>query len=268
MRTIYFNADDFGWTDGHNQAVERAHRSGVLNRASLMCNGGAFDQAVQLARDLPNLSVGIHLTLNEGKPISPASTLPMLLNGGDAFPETLRELAELWLKGRLSPAEIQPEWRAQIEYGLSAGIRPSHLDSHKHVHLLPPLLDIAIQLASDYRITYLRLPKENLLSTTVRRGPLGFVFWLLAIRAERKMRRSGLSFADKFVGVSSSGAMTLDRLVHAVSQAQDGTTEIMTHPAVVTSAVTRLQHCYRWAASYQFEGELNALCSPEIAALV
>lgn len=268
MRTIYFNADDFGWTDGHNQAVEQAHRSGVLNRASLLCNGQAFDQAVRLAREMPGLKIGIHLTLNEGKPLSSPRTLPMLLNGGNAFPDTLKELALLWLRGRLSRAEIYQEWRAQIERGLSAGLKLSHLDSHKHVHLLPPLLDVAIQLAGDYQIAYLRLPKENPVGTTYQRGPLGLISWLLAVRAQCAMRHSGLSFADLFIGVGSSGTMTEDRLIQAVRGAPEGTTEIMTHPAVITPAVAELQHRYAWAASYQFEEELGALCSPEVAALV
>ena len=268
MRTIYFNADDFGWTDGHNQAVEQAHRSGVLNRASLLCNGEAFDQAVRLAREMPGLKVGIHLTLNEGKPLSSPRALPMLLNSRNAFPDTLKELAVLWLRGRLSRAEIYQEWRAQVERGLSAGLKPSHLDSHKHVHLLPPLLDVAIQLAGDYQIAYLRLPKDNLVGTTFQRGPLGLILWMLAVRAQRAMRHAGLLFADRFFGVSSSGAMTVDRLVQAVRQAPEGITEIMTHPAIITSAVAELQHRYPWAASYQFEKELIALCSPEVAALV
>jgi predicted glycoside hydrolase/deacetylase ChbG (UPF0249 family) len=268
LRIVYINADDFGWTDGHNQAVEQAHKFGVLNRTSLLCNGQAFDQAVQIAQELPNLQVGIHLTLNEGNPLAPPADLPGLLNGGNEFPDSLKELADLWLRGRLSKAEVCREWCAQIERGLNAGIHPSHLDSHKHVHLFPPLLDVAIQLAGEYQISYLRLPKENSAAAITRRGPLGLMLWLLAVRAQRVMSRAGVSFSHKFVGVGSSGAMTADKLAQALRGAIEGITEIMTHPAVITSAVADLQHRYQWAANYQFEEELNALCSPEVAALV
>jgi predicted glycoside hydrolase/deacetylase ChbG (UPF0249 family) len=267
VRTIYINADDFGWTDGHNLAVERAHRYGVLNRASLLANGLAFEGAVGLAGEMPNLQVGVHLTLNEGRPLSSPANLSMLLNGSQLFPDTLNALARLWLGGRLSRIEVRREWRAQIEHVLKAGIRPSHLDSHKHVHLIPPLLDVAVQLAGEYKIPYLRLPKESKAGALFERGLSGATLWMLAVRAQQIMSRSGLSFASCFIGVGSSGAMTGDRLLRAVRSAPQGITEIMTHPAVVTPSVAGLQQRYRWASAYRFEEELQALCSPQVLAL-
>ncbi len=257
-RQVLVNADDFGWTDGHNQAVAQAHARGVLNRASLLCNTPGFAQAVELARGLPGLSVGVHLTLHEGEPLIPAASLPNLTRADGSFHDEPLALARLWLQGKLTPEEALPEWQAQVQRALRAGIGVSHLDSHKHIHLFPPLLRVIIQLAQDYRIPYVRLPLD---ASALWRGPSGWMLWALALRARPRLRAAGLHFADHFVGIGSSGAMVHQKLAAAVQRAPEGLTEVMVHPAVVTPAVVELQKRYRWAAVYRFEEELQALCS-------
>lgn len=259
---VIVNADDFGWTDGHNLAVEKAHCQGVLNRASLLCNGGAFLPAVELAQRLPSLQVGVHLTLNEGRPLLPPGELPNLARPDGHFHDELVPLLLLWLRGGLYTVEAQAEWQAQIESALAAGIHLSHLDSHKHVHLFPPLLQAIVELARRYAIPYVRLPLEPA-GNALRRGPAGLVLWSLAHRGRRILRVAGLAFADHFVGFGASGAMTLPRLRQAVGAHPHGKVEIMVHPAVVTPAVATLQARYAWAARYRFEEELEALCAAD-----
>jgi hopanoid biosynthesis associated protein HpnK len=257
-RRLLVNADDFGWTDGHNQAVAQAHARGVLTRASLLCNTPGFIQAVELARDLPELSVGVHLTLHEGEPLIPAASLPNLTRADGSFHDEPLALASLWLRRKLSAEEALLEWQAQVQRAVKAGIAVAHLDSHKHSHLFPPLLAVIIQLAQDYQIPYVRLPLD---ASALRRGPSGWMLWTLALRARPRLRAAGLRFADHFVGISSSGAMVGQRLAATVQRAPEGLTEVMVHPAVVTPAVAELRKRYRWAAVYRFEEELQALCS-------
>jgi len=255
---VFVNADDFGWTDGHNRAVALAHRSGSLQRASLLCNGEAFQDAIRLSNELPTLQVGIHLTLNEGQPLLPAQHLPKITRRDGKFYDGLYSVFMLWLSGGLNSTEVESEWRAQIERALGAGLVPSHLDSHKHVHMLPPLVKIATELAKEYGIAYMRLPLENF---PLRRGLAGMMLWTFSKFACKQMSLAGLSSADRFIGVGSSGHMHMDELIEAIRESPPGLTEIMVHPAVITPDVQRLQKRYRWAAQYEFEEELQTLLS-------
>jgi len=260
-KQVILNADDFGWTDGHNLAVEKASMLGVLHRASLMCTGEAFYEAVELAQRLPKLGVGVHLTLNEGFPLTKHTSLPNVTCVNGAFYDDAFDLARLWLQGKLITDEVSLEWRCQLERALEAGIRPTHLDSHKHVHLIPPLLEVVIALAQEAHIDYIRLPLERSFRHILRRGVSGVILWMLAIRASKRLLQAGMKFADHFIGIGYSGEMTSSRLRRSMLHAGGGLTEIMVHPAVVTPAVRALKRRYRWAARYRFEEELEALCS-------
>ena len=255
--TLIFNADDFGWTDGHNQAVQRAHLEGVLNRASILAIGPAFYQAVEIAKNLPDLSVGVHLALNEGAPLLSPDRVGALVNSTGAFWDTPADLVRIWLGGKLNTARVLPEWRTQLERALDAGLKVSHLDSHKHVHMLPPLLETIIHLAKEYGISYVRLPLENPFRTPFRLSAPAL--WALACLARQRLLRAGLHFADRFIGFGTSGKMSLSYLEQAVRGRGTGTTEIMVHPAVLTPAVQDLIRRYPVMAEYHFEQELEAL---------
>jgi hopanoid biosynthesis associated protein HpnK len=256
---LIFNADDFGWTDGQNLAVERAHRLGVLNRASLLCNGSAFYEAVQISRNNPFLGVGVHLTLNEGLPLLPANHLPHITTPEGAFFDSIFSILGRWIDRKNLQEEVREEWTAQIEKALRTGIKISHLDSHKHVHLLPTLLDVAVDLSQEFQIRYLRLPLEPLSGGLLRRGLPGIAFWLLARRARGILTHAGLVFADHFVGVGYSGGMTVERMLNRLREASKGTVEVMVHPAILTPEIKVIQQRYRWARHYNFEQELQAL---------
>jgi predicted glycoside hydrolase/deacetylase ChbG (UPF0249 family) len=248
VNSLHITADDFGWTDGHNLAVERAHADGVLTHASLMANGDAFDGAVDLARRRPTLRVGMHLTLSEGCPLLPAGALPSLTRPDGTFHDSVVPLLAAWLRGRLARArdEALAEWRAQIDRAIAAGIRPSHLDSHKHVHMLPPLCDAIVELAKDYGVPYVRLPLERLSASVAPRAPGWLPLSGFALAARARLRKAGLAFADRFVGFGTAGRMTPARLARAIAHAGPDA-EIMTHPAVVTDGVNALRRRYRWA---------------------
>lgn len=245
-------------TDGHNLAVYRAHTEGILNRASLLCNGQAFDEAVEIANKLPSLCVGVHLSINEGRPVTSALDLPHLTGSNGEFHDDLKPLVLKWLSGNLLTEEVVKEWRAQIDRAISSGIHISHLDSHKHVHVIPPLLDAAILLAKEQQVPYLRLPLDL---GSFNRGPMGAVLWLLALRARRKLREAGLEHANRFVGIAYTGAMVRSRLQAALDSAGYGVTEIMMHPALPTSSFIQFKERYPWANWFKFEEEFDALCN-------
>jgi hopanoid biosynthesis associated protein HpnK len=268
VRRFVFNADDFGWTRGHNAAVARAHHEGVLDRASLMANGDAFTDAVAVARGAPALGIGVHLQLHEGRPVLHPSAVRPLVDGAGRFAAGLLPVIAVgqWRPGTI--ALIREEWRAQIARVVDAGITPTHLDSHKHVHLLPRLLEVAIALAREFAVPWVRLPRPSLSWRVLRnRGAAAGTLWALSLWAERRLRAAGLQFADHFVGFDCSGRMDAHALVAALASVPPGVTEVMVHPAARSDDLAALQRRYAWARAYRFSEELEALCDAGVREL-
>lgn len=151
MKYLIINADDFGLTSGINRAIIRAHQRGALTSATLMAGGLAWREAVELSKAHPGLGVGIHLTLTALRPVLPPEQVPSLVDGQGRFRRQFWR-APLWRK-----AEVEREWRAQIRRLTEAGLKPTHLDSHHHVHLWPGLSDVVARLAREFGIPALRL---------------------------------------------------------------------------------------------------------------
>lgn len=257
-------ADDFGWTVAQNRAVEQAAEKGVLTHASLLANGYAVEDAVAVAQRVPKLGVGIHLSLCEGVPLKDPAALQGLTTSEGAFHDGLGPLVFAYLRGSLPLAAVESEWQAQIERAQSLGFSLTHIDGHKHVHVLPPLIDLACRLAQRYRIPFVRTPYESPSTKIARRLPGWLVLSSLALSARRVIRRYGLQTADHFVGFSVSGGMTEAELLRAIVEAQAGLTEIMVHPAEESADLSPLRTRYDWAKTYRFGGELDALCSPQV----
>jgi predicted glycoside hydrolase/deacetylase ChbG (UPF0249 family) len=148
---LILNADDFGLTRGINRAVAGLYAAGALTSATLMANGPAFDDAVAVAHAHPGLGVGCHIVLTDGTPVSPPDHIPTLLGKERRnFRTSLIDFVrDLWL-GRIDPAEIEHEALAQIQKLQRAGIDVTHLDTHKHTHIFPP---VARELHRIVRIT-------------------------------------------------------------------------------------------------------------------
>lgn len=265
-RQVLITADDFGWTESQNQAVLRGVRAGTLHRASLLCNGQGFAEAVEIARQHPQLGVGVHLSLCEGNPLRSALARSPVCTPSGTFPDGLLPLVRLYLAGNLPLSTVEDEWRAQIERALAAGLSLSHLDGHKHVHLLPPLFDLTLRLATEYRVPYVRIPHEAPSLRVLQRVAPWAVLSGLALRAKRRIAGSGLRTADHFVGFSQSGGMSAARLSAAIRAAAPGLTEIMIHPATEGMGLDALRARYAWARSYRFTDELDALCHPSTRA--
>jgi len=276
MKRLIVNADDFGLTAKVNQAILAGHENGLITSTSLLANGEAFASAVALSSEAPRLGVGVHLNLTEGRPIAPAASIPTLVNGQGRF---ARNPAGLWrgiILGRVSTVEIEKELRAQIEKVLAAGIRATHLDSHKHVHALPALGRIAIRLARQYGIPAMRRVAERraALSCLLRRFPrakttifrqfLNSCMLSIVFRAlSRPLRRAGVACVEHFYGLTPTGFLDEEVLREILCHLPEGTSELMCHPGFVDEALrqapTRLVE--------QREVEYQALTRPEMQLL-
>lgn len=160
MRRLIVNADDFGFTSGVNRAIVEAHTRGVVTSSTLMANGPAFPEAVELAKSLPRLSVGCHVVLIDGEPVLNPERLRSLTTGSPAprFQDGLKSFAARAITGRIDADQITAEATAQIRKIQSAGIVVSHFDTHKHTHLFPKVLRPLLRAAADCAVRALRNP--------------------------------------------------------------------------------------------------------------
>jgi hopanoid biosynthesis associated protein HpnK len=277
VKNLIVNADDLGWMEGVNRGIAEAHRNGIVTSASLLANGAAFAGGVALARENPRLSVGVHLNLSDGAPVARLGAVPSLVTDAGEFaggPESL--LLKIAMRG-LTVEEVETEWEAQIRKVRDAGVTVTHLDGHKHVHMLPGLFEIALRLAKRHGIGAIRVSHEasslrtalsagaQLRATVVlKQGVQARGLKLLARDAREKVERAGISTADYFCGIAQTGELTKEGVVRLLRSLPEGTTELMCHPGYVDEALratsTRLQGSR--------EKEVEILTDPEVRNLV
>ena len=162
MKKLIVNADDFGLHPAINAGIIKGCRDGFITSTSLMCSGAAFDDAVLQAKAIPALGVGIHLTLvGGGKPLLQARQLRTLVDEDGLLPADYTVFAKRWYAGRIKKAEVVSELQAQLERGLSCGLEITHVDSHQHLHVLPGIADIVLDLCSAFGIKKIRMPQEG-----------------------------------------------------------------------------------------------------------
>jgi hopanoid biosynthesis associated protein HpnK len=272
-------ADDFGLAPEVNDAVETAHRDGILTAASLMMGGGAVDDAVRRARRLPTLKVGLHLVLVEGHAVASPSLVPDLVDSSGCF---RKDMLESSLKIFASPGvrrQVATEIAAQFAAFLATGLELDHVDAHKHFHLHPTVAEILCRVGERYGMQAVRAPvePEGLVAEVERSAGRGRsrgvpdgdddpgpgavslrLTRLFAWRLSRQLHRRGLKTADRVFGVKWSGALDERRLAGLVGCLPDGVTEIYCHPATSD----RFEGA---AARYRYAQEFAALLSSGVA---
>jgi chitin disaccharide deacetylase len=258
-RQLVVTADDFGADLAVNEAVEIAHRQGVLSAASLMVTGAAAADAVDRARRLPKLRVGLHLALVDARPCLPAAEVPHLVGPDGAF---RRNMAAAGARMFFHPAarrELAAEIAAQFEAFAATGLTLDHVNAHKHFHLHPTIAGLILAVGRRHGLRGLRVPLEpagvlNDLEPAAASGPdLTAPF---ARRLRSLARDAGLTVPDQVFGLRWSGAMTTHRLAGLIGAAPTGLTEIYLHPATE-------DRFHGSAPGYRYREELAALVSDE-----
>jgi hopanoid biosynthesis associated protein HpnK len=241
-----------------NDAVEKAHADGILSAASLMVGGSASADAVRRAKRLPRLRVGLHLTLVEDRPVLPAKDIPDLV---DEAGRLRCDLAAYGFAIMMRPSvrrQLRAEIRAQFEAYRATGLPLDHVNAHQHYHLHPTVLGEILAIGPDYGMGALRVPVEPLsLLREVEptpRPPVAMLTSPWAAAMLRRVRKAGLTTADRVFGLAWSGAMTEKRIAGLLERLPEGRTEIYTHPATSGG--------YEGAArGYRYPEELAALMS-------
>jgi predicted glycoside hydrolase/deacetylase ChbG (UPF0249 family) len=260
MKRLLVVADDLGLTPGVNAGIADAFRRGIVTSASLLANTAHFSATVTLARELPGLKVGLHLTLVGGAPVLPPGRIPSLVSRGGRFRESWRSLLPAWAAGRIRAKEVEAEWRAQIARAADAGIRPAHLDSHQHLHLLPALWRIALGLAREFRIPRIRLPRESGSPPPGTPVSRRLVRAALARISPPAPRGGEIACSDHFFGIIETGRLDLPRLLGVLRRIPEGWSELVAHPGHPDAELLR---DYRWG--YSWEEEARSLVSEEAA---
>ena len=244
MRKLVVNADDFGFTRDVNRGIVEAHQNGILTATTLMACGAAFDDAVQLAHEHPTLDIGVHL----------------VLVGQAPYPMTVAQLTRAVALGRMA---IYDELSSQVRKVLDAGVMPSRLDTHKHTHLLPPVLEAVARISEKFKIPWVRRPFDFPMTPdgiSWKKRAASRAFGVVRSRFERVLQRHGCRFTDHFAGFQITGKFDAPDVAELIRALPEGSTEFMCHPGVCTeelrAARTRLKESR--------EAELRALTSPEV----
>lgn len=278
MRNLIVNADDFGLTAGVNRAVVETNASGIVSSTTLMASGRAFDDAVAAARSAPNLSVGCHVVLVDGTPVSPPDSVDTLLAIRSAEPDkfysSLSAFAARAMLGGFDRDQLITEVTAQIRKLQAAGIQVTHLDTHKHAHIFPEILTALLRAARICGVRAIRNPFVPLKAMRAKQFKGKRDLWkrygqvrmlhTFSHQFVERTKRAGLVTPDGVVGVIETGSVESDGysslLRQTLASLPDGTWEWVCHPgyndADLRAAGTRLIDSR--------EEERHLLSSPEL----
>ena len=262
MKRLIVTADDFGVAREVNDAVEAAHRGGVLTAASLMVAAPAAADAIARARRMPSLRVGLHVVLVEGRPVLPASAVTHLVDGDGAFRSNMAALGTILSCSRQARRQLAAEITAQFEAFRATGLTLDHCNAHKHFHLHPVVGGLIAAIGGRFGLRAVRIPLEpaQVLRKIERQTPWAPALLTapFALLLRRRFRAAGLLAPDRIFGLRWSGRMTRDRLAGLIRNLPNGLSEIYLHPATGPFAGA--------APGYHYREELDALMAPEIVA--
>jgi predicted glycoside hydrolase/deacetylase ChbG (UPF0249 family) len=255
---LIINADDLGIAEGVDRGILEAHEAGAVTSASVMVNLPAFGHAVRLARRAPALGTGLHFNILAGRPLTPALSLVRPRNG-EFLP--LATLAGRALAGLIRREDVYVECAAQLARLQGSGLAVTHLDSHRHVHVLPGIWPAVRRAAREAGITHVRIPVRpsgsvpRRIAGRLKEAALGasFAFASRAAPPDKSIRVEGISLrgGDNFEG----------EIRRVIDTMPAGTTELIVHPGYDDAELGAIDG-YRG----EREVELRALCSPTVLA--
>ena len=266
MRRVILTGDDFGLAVPVNEAIEEAHRRGALTAASLMVGAPAAADAVERARRLKTLRVGLHLVLVEGRPVLPAEAVPGLVDGSGELETRLFRAGLRFFFRRGVRRQLEAEIRAQFAAFRETGLALDHVNAHNHMHLHPTVLGLLLKVGREHGLRAVRLPREPaLLSWRAAGSGLGprllwaALLWPWLALVAWRLRAAGVVHNEFLFGRNDSGAMEEALVARLVGRLPDGVSEICFHPAT-----RRCPELDRHMPGYRHEQELQALLSPAV----
>lgn len=238
MIQLIINADDFGLSQSVNKGIIKAHCEGILSSTTIMANMPYFEEASNLAQQHTDLGVGVHLNIIRGTPLSDPMKIPTLTDNNRFFFNHISKFIFKLISGKFNPDDIRTEYHAQIERVIESGLRPTHLDSEKHHHLLPQIFPIVIEMAKYYHISKIRFIHERSFLGFKPANFVNFQYYkavflsLLSQWHQNRIIKERIITTDKFYGISITNKMTLDCIINFLKNIDNGTFEFMCHPGL------------------------------------
>jgi chitin disaccharide deacetylase len=251
VKRLIVNADDFGAAPEVNEAIERAHRHGILRSTSVMVGAPAAQDAIDRARRLPDLAVGLHVVLVHGRPVLPPERVPDLV---DERGEFLTDLVRAGFRFFFRPGarkQLAAEIRAQFERFAATGLALDHANAQSHMHVHPTVFAAILEIGREYGLHAVRVPREPF------GGTRSIEPWLAIMRS--RARKARVAHNDFAIGVNEAGTLTEARTLKILRNLPEGVTEIFFHPATAPflGADRGTEH-FRW------QEELEALTSSRV----
>ena len=253
-RRLIVNADDFGRSASINQAVIRAHREGILTTASLMVNEAAGEEAVALAREHPNLGVGLHLTLLCGHSALPGERIPGLVNASGEFTNNPASAGFRYFFQRSLREQLRREIHAQFQRFRATRLPLDHVNGHLHLHLHPTVFRILMADAAQLGIKHLRLTFDPFrLNLRLASGQLAYralhaaIFHPLSARARPALAQRGIRHTEAVFGLLQNARVDEPYVTRLLPHLPAGDSELYSHPSL-----------------NEFRNEFDALISPTV----
>lgn len=268
MKRLIITADDFGLAVPVNEAIERGHREGVLSTASLMVAAPATQDAVERAKRLPNLRVGLHVVLVNGRPALDRKQVPLLVDREGNFESDLFRAGVRYFFTPGIREQLEAEIRAQFAAFAATGLALDHVNAQNHMHVHPTILSLIMKVGRKYGVRAIRIPREPFWpSWRAMRNAGGPRFanavflapWLRLMQI--RLRMAGIVTNDFVFGMNDTGHMTPERVRKFVAHLPRGTSELYVHPATHTWPEA-------FPKDYDFAGEFAALIDPDVVRAV
>lgn len=265
MKQLIVSADDFGLSKSINEGIAKAYREGIVTSINILPTGPSFEESLYLIKDLKLEEIGAHLSLTETSPVTDPAKVTSLVTKEGFFSANYPSFFINLFLGKIKTDDIYLELRSQLDRLKRTNLPIISLNSHEHIHMMPFLLKIFIELAGEYSIPFIRYPHGDRL---VSPFSLKKLFKMIALsyfgkRIERMVRESGIYAADNFLGHLDSGNLSEDLLIRLLDNLREGTTELVCHPGYLSSQVTD-----RYAFHLNCEGELSALTSRRVKRII
>jgi chitin disaccharide deacetylase len=266
---LIVNGDDFGASEEVNKAIIRAHQKGVLTSCSLMIAGDAVQQAVSLARQNPNLAVGLHLVTVRGRSVLPPEKIPTLVDENGYFGNDPTLTGLKYYFSERARTELSQELDAQFLKFVSTGLKCSHVDSHLHMHIHPVIFQNVIELCRRFDVLRMRVPEDDCSLCyrlegvrSVKKILPFLIFRLLCRQMRKRLSKEGFICPERVYGHLYTGEMTEEIVLSTLHHMHCATNEMYFHPALFASGETLTnmqQQCKR---------ELEILMSSEVKAKI
>jgi chitin disaccharide deacetylase len=259
---LIVNADDFGLTSGVNRAIIELHGVGLVTSTSLMARASATDEAIDLAHSAPMLGVGCHIVLVDGEPVLPPDQIPTLVDSRTGhFPHSLNTFLARLFTGRIRAAEVEAEAGAQIGSLQQRGVRLTHIDTHKHTHVLPQVLHPVLRAARARGIRAIRNPFEP--KWSIHATPRAQWLRTVQVSALRWLepfccgiiQKEGFATTRGTIAVIGTGILDAATLRCMLTNLPTGTWELVTHPGYNDADLERIRTRLRASR----DGERDAL---------